>query len=94
MNGWFDNRGFNSFYLGKSTYVKKQQLLNGFYYQWAVLFSMGLEKTPGITGKMGSFWNASNKKKMKTRLLGLGYTSASVEGLFKAFAEWNKNAPK
>jgi hypothetical protein len=94
MNGWFDNKGFNNYYLGKSKYAKKQELLNDFYTAWYRNNGMGLHLTPGITDRLSKVWNAEHKKRIKTMLLGWGYTSAGIDGLFKAFAEWNKNAPK
>lgn len=94
MNGWFDNNGFNNYYLGKSKYEKKQKLLNSFYYCWAELFGQGLNLTPMITSRLSKMWNSTAKKNLKTRLLGEGYSSAAIEGLFRAFADWNKTAPK
>jgi hypothetical protein len=94
MDGWFDHRGFNNYYLGKSKYAKKQALLDDFYKAWYRNLGWGLAIEVGITYRMNKVWTAENKKKIKTMLLGWGYTSAGIDGLFKAFAEWNKNAPK
>ena len=93
MNGWFDDKGFNTYYLNKTKYANKQNLLNDFYSVWYDNFG-SLKLTQNITYNMKKYWNAANKKKLKTQLLGLGYTSAGIEGLFKSFADWNKNAPK
>ena len=35
-----------------------------------------------------SCWKAANKKTMKIKLIGKGYSSAGIDGLFKAFTEW------
>jgi hypothetical protein len=94
VNGWFDNKGFNTYYLNKSKYAKKQALIGAFYYQWRVTFGSALDLTQNITYNMKNYWTAANKRKLKTQLLGVGHTSAGIDGLFKCFADWNRDAPK
>jgi hypothetical protein len=93
MNGWFDNDGFNTFYRGKSKYAKKEQLLDSFYYTWNRI-NGPFYNYPQFTYNWKKYWTADVKKKMKVILLGYGYTSAGIDGLFKAFTEWNTSALK
>ena len=88
--GFFDRRGFANYYLAKSKYAKKQALLDDFYRAWYKHNGDALHLSVGLTWRLDRVWNAEHKKNIKTYLLGWGYTSAAIDGLFKAFAEWNK----
>ena len=93
MNGWFNNEGFNTYYLNHSKYAKRWQLLEAFYYTWYDCAGWPLALTQNATYKIKGIWKADFKKKMKIRLVGQGYTSGGIDGLFKTFAAWNKANP-
>ncbi|MBQ4284100.1 MAG: hypothetical protein IJB96_09260 [Lachnospira sp.] len=92
-NGWFDNKGFNTYYLSKSKYASKQKLLDDFYRVWIDCYGCRLTCMPDITYKLKKAFTADLKKRMKVLLIGKGYTSAGIDGIFKAFGEWIKSAP-
>lgn len=89
MGRSFDNLGFNNYYTAKSKYAKKQELLADFYRVWYDTFGWGLAIRPFTMESIkNSCWKAANKKTMKVKLIGKGYSSAGIDGLFKAFTEW------
>ena len=94
MNGWFDEDGFNSYYLQKSKYEKKQALLNAFYPAWYHAYGTPFYKMSTFTTRIHEVWKPDLKKAIKVSLISQGFTSASVDGLFRLFTEWNKYAPK
>lgn len=89
MTPCFDNEGFNNLYLSTSKYAKKQQLLNAFYNVWFEMFGAyySLGGCP-YWSAVRSQWTAPNKKKIKVRLQGYGYTPQSIESLFKCMTKW------
>lgn len=80
----FDNTSFNNLYLASSKYVKKNELLNDFYYVWFDYTRMGLRACP-IAYARASWKNTTLKNNIKTTLMGRGYTPAAISGLYKIF---------
>lgn len=94
MNGWFDKKGFTNYYLAKSKYARKNELINSFYTAWIDVTNRGIDLIQDFTGTVNKIWNAPTKKAIKVLLISWGYSPASIEGLFKSFSDWNKHAPK
>ena len=91
---YFNNTEFNNYYLNRSKYEYRHNLLPAFYDAWYNCTGWFLvEPNPNVTQCIKKAWKADLKKKIKIRLEGQNYTSAAVNGIFKAFTDWNKANP-
>lgn len=87
---FFDYQGFCDYYLNTSKYAKKKDLLNDFYWTWANML--------GVTDGLGhcctwariEYLFKENKKKIKIKLQAKGYTSQSVDALYRTMTQWIK----
>lgn len=91
MPDWFDNQGFDKFYLSAAKAANKEKLLRCFYDAWMEYW--GPHNTIRLQTRgwvKGAWKDAKAKKAIKTRLLYWGFTAATIDGLFKKFSEWIK----
>lgn len=85
---------FSTYYLNSSTYAKKKDLLRDFgklLYSESVSIA-SLENFNAYFFK--DIWKTPLKKKYTVKLKGKGYTTASIQGIFKKFDEWLKAKTK
>lgn len=87
-NNFFEIDNFRNFYFGKSKYAQKAGLLDDFCNIWFQIEGRALGLSTFQRAK--AVLNAQNKKRIKTQLMGYGYSAAGIDGLFKAIAEWIK----
>lgn len=87
---FFDSQGFNTLYLNTSKYQYKEKLLDSFYYVWIDVFGPLWPLHLRSWDQVKSWWTAANKKTIKVRLQGQGYSPAGIDGLFRTFEKWMK----
>lgn len=91
MPDYFDNYGFNEFYLKSAKAANKDKLLKGFYDAWIDYFGPTNSITYQTRNYVKAAWKDTKAKKaIKDKLLSRGFTAATIDGLFKKFSEWVK----
>lgn len=91
---YFNNEGFNNYYLNKAKYQYKNALLTAFYDAWYDSTGWFLRTSnPNVTSWIKNAWKADLKKQIKVKLEGQNYTPAAINGIFKAFTDWIKANP-
>ncbi len=87
-NNFFEIDNFRNYYFNKSNYAQKAKLLDDFCNIWFQIegLALGLSKFQRVKTVM----NAQNKRRIKTQLMGWGYSSAAIDHLLKSIAEWIK----
>lgn len=91
MPDWFDYQGFNKFYLSSAKSANKDKLLGCFYDAWIEYWGPhNTIRTQTRSWVKGAWKNAKAKKAIKDRLLYWGFTTATIDGLYKKFSEWIK----
>lgn len=92
---YFDWYGFRSYYLAKSKLEKKSSLVQDFWQIWYDKFGYSLTHSGGVyLEDVKKRFTAPNKKDIKVKLVSKGYSSASIDSLFKYFSEWLKASTK
>lgn len=91
MPDFFDDRGFNEFYLKSAKSKDKERLLRDFYDAWIDYWGpYNTIRTQTKSWVKGAWKEAKAKKAIKEKLLYRKYTAATIDGLFKKFSEWIK----
>lgn len=88
---WFDNEGFDKFYLSSAKAPNKEALLRSFYNAWIDYWEPRNTLRTQTKSWVKSAWKDEKAKKfIKKRLIDWKFTPATVDGLFKKFSEWVK----
>lgn len=87
--GFIDYRGFKNYYLQKSRYAKKEALLWDFSDAWYKDTGDAIDITVGLANCIDRVWSPARKKRIRIVLMSRGYSREAINGLFKAFDEWN-----
>lgn len=87
--GYIDYKGFSNYYLQKSRYAQKEALLRDFSNAWYKDTGDAIHITVGLAYCIDRVWSPARKKRIRTVLMGRGYSREAINGLFKAFDEWN-----
>lgn len=90
MSQFYDYQGFCRYYLNTSKYERKNELLNSFYWTWCNMLGTidGLGHFP--TWGRVEYLFKENKKAIKIKLISQGYTSQSIDALYRSFNSWLK----
>lgn len=91
MVDWFDDKGFEQYYLSSAKAKNKNGLLIDFFGAWIDYWGPNGSLRTQTRGWVKKAWKDPKcKKYMKERLVGWKYTPATIDGIFKKFSEWVK----
>lgn len=80
--------GLQDYYINKSTYARKGALISAFYQTFYGTTGEGIRfSTPE---RIKYLFNATNKQKIKVKLIAQGYPDKEISLLFRRVTEWLK----